>query len=178
MSMLDREIERTTVYIDLDGVLADFDKFAIEQLGQRFDAFPDSRTAWAAMERHGDIYARLDPMPDAHELVSGVFRLKNKYGFKVGVLTAIPKIGRIPNAKHDKKLWLVEYFPELVSTFNIGPHAEHKQYHCRVNDVLIDDSERNIPQWNERGGYGILHTSAEKSLKDLAKYFENVTDVL
>jgi hypothetical protein len=90
---------------------------------------------------------------------------------RLEVLTAIPKIGRIPTAKEDKRKWLDKYFDADFSgyfdAFNIGPLAEHKQYHCTGNDILIDDKLRNITQWRDRGGIGIHHTSAEQTLKEL-----------
>jgi hypothetical protein len=163
-----------TVFLDMDGVLADFDRFAIEKLGKKFDTFPDSASAWAAMKEYEDVYFHLEPMIDASNLVNGIYSLQNNFKFRIAVLTAIPKIGRIPNARQDKIYWLSRHFPALLGDFNIGPHAEHKQYHCRALDVLIDDSEKNIPQWESKGGYGILHTTAEDSLSRLQIYLENL----
>lgn len=164
-----------TVYLDMDGVLADFDKKSIELIGKPLRLFPDSKSGWEAMHPHKNIYEILDKMEDADELVDGVFTLKEKYNFNVGVLTAIPKIGKIPNAKIHKVAWIEKHYPRLSSNFNIGPHAQHKQFHARKGDVLIDDSTMNIPQWNDAGGYGILHTSAKLSLELLANYFRSIT---
>lgn len=166
--------DRLRVNIDMDGVLADFDRFAIEILGHKFDLFPTSQAAWDAMKDHQDIYLKLQPMPDANELVRGIYDLRDEYEFHIAILTAIPKIGRIPLAALHKRIWLDQWFPELNFDFNIGPHAEHKQLHCIVGDVLIDDSDKNIPQWNSRDGYGILHTSAAKSLAELEAYLKEV----
>ena len=33
--------------------------------------------------------------------------------------------------------------------------------------VLIDDLKKNIDEWREAGGTGILHVSAEQTLKEL-----------
>lgn len=160
------------VWLDMDGVLADFDKKSIELIGKRLSDFPDSASGWAAMNTHKDIYSILEPMPDAKDLVVGIKQLTEKHGFKVGVLTAIPKFGRIPDAEIHKKKWIDKYYPHLLDNFRIGPHAVNKQEHCIPGDVLIDDSTMNIPQWNARGGFGILHTSAAQSLSILDKYLK------
>lgn len=164
-----------TVYLDMDGVLADFDKKTIELIGKRLRDFPTSKEGWAAIEHVQNIYEILEPMPDADKLVNGVFRLQEKfrYNFDIGVLTAIPRVGTIPDAKIHKRDWILKYYPELIYNFNIGPHAVDKQKHCRPGDVLIDDSEKNIPQWNDASGYGIFHTSAENSLSLLEEYLAN-----
>jgi 5'(3')-deoxyribonucleotidase len=163
-----------TLYLDMDGVLADFDKKSIELLGKRLKDFPDSQSGWAAMIQHQNIYDILDPMPDARDLVNGVFDIRETFDFEIAILTAIPRVGSIPDARLHKRQWILRHFPELIFNFNIGPHAKHKQFHARAGDVLIDDSELNIPQWIDKGGYGILHTSAEDSLMKLELYLKSL----
>jgi len=109
----------------------------------------------------------LEPMCDANELVKGVFEFAIQYGYNVGVLTAIPKLGRLPDCVAHKQEWLAEHFPVLTHNFNIGPHAIDKQLHAKPGDVLIDDSHLNIPQWEAAGGIGILHRNASDSLVQL-----------
>lgn len=150
------------------GVLADFNRYTIEKIGKTLDQFPDSQSGWDAMKPYlGGLYRNLEPMIDANDLVRGVDQECGVFRYRLGVLTAIPKMCRVPNARIDKMTWLSKHFPFLLRNFNIGPHAEHKQYHCSPGDILIDDSEKNIPQWRDMGGIGILHTSAAQSLKEL-----------
>jgi hypothetical protein len=74
----------------------------------------------------------------------------------------------------DKMIWLAETVPDLIkeASFAIGPNAIDKQNHCVPGDVLIDDSKLNIPQWNAKGGFGILHVTSADSLQQLRKYLE------
>ena len=37
------------------------------------------------------------------------------------------------------------------------------------HNILIDDNEKNIEEWNKQGGAGILHTSADSSILELQK---------
>ena len=160
------------VYLDMDGVLADFDGKTIELIGKRLRDFPDSQSGWDAMAPHLDIYGKLDKMPDADDLIDGVVELQEFYPFSIGVLTALPKMLRVPFAEVHKKQWLSRNYPFLLANFNIGPHAVDKQKHCQPYDVLIDDSELNVPQWIAKGGCGILHTDAATSLDQLQKFLE------
>jgi hypothetical protein len=166
------------IYLDMDGVLANFDSKSIELIGKPLKSFPTSLLGWMQMEKHQNIYAILDKMPDADELVDGVFALAAKHDCTVGVLTAIPWLGRIPLATQHKQEWLAEKFPQypdLLTNFNIGPHARDKQNHCKPNHVLIDDSHLNIPQWIAKGGCGILHTQAKLTLPILKTHLESIT---
>lgn len=162
----------TIIYLDMDGVLADFDKRAFETFGHRFDAFPSSQAGWDAMQPHQDFYLKLEPMVDAAELVEGTYTLAEKHGCTVGILTAVPKMARFPSCTEDKKVWLSQHFPRLLENFKTGPYSQDKQKHCRPGDVLIDDRSINIEQWTSKGGKGIFHVAAEWSLARLKKYLE------
>lgn len=157
----------------MDGVLSDFDTHYRNLTGIDFHSFERRQDAWNTLKPHNDTFFQDMPeMADAKELVWGVRCLAMDYDYSVAILTAIPKIGRIPTARTQKHFWIDEHFNELSCAFNIGPHAQHKQLHCIPGDILIDDSPKNIPQWNDVGGFGILHTSAADSLAKLRKHLE------
>lgn len=140
--------------------------------------WPDSVSAWGAIEQHQDMYRILKPLPDARRLVATCKVFADAYNVKLAILTAIPRIGRLPLASQHKQEWLAEHFPdypELLTNFNIGPYAMDKQNHCTPNDVLIDDSNLNIPQWIAKGGKGILHTNYHDSVRELAAHISNLT---
>lgn len=163
-----------TIYLDMDGVLANFDKQIVALFGKHFyEIGQDSQDRWNIIsDRCDTIYRHLEKMPDADELVAGVFALAIQYRQSVGILTAIPKFGHVPNAITHKRLWVQERYPVLNLNFNTGPYAVNKQMHAKEHDVLIDDSELNIPQWNAAGGFGILHTSAADSLTKLEAFLK------
>jgi hypothetical protein len=166
----------TIIYLDMDSVIADFDKWAFETFGKRFDAFATSQEAWEAAAPYQNLYRDLEKMPDADELVDGVYNLAAKHNCVVGILTAIPKLQRFPQAEQHKREWLEQHwgqkYPGLLENFNTGPYSQDKQNHCRPGDVLIDDRDINIRQWNAKGGKGIFHVSAQQSLAQLKKYLE------
>jgi hypothetical protein len=44
-----------------------------------------------------------------------------------------------------------------------------KQLFAAPDKILIDDMEQTINEWNKGGGIGILHTSADNTIKELKK---------
>jgi 5'(3')-deoxyribonucleotidase len=145
-----------TIYCDMDGVLADFVKFANEKSGGQFtDAHWDKLPT--------NTYELLDPMPDARKLFSYISR------FDLYILTAYPKSkrGEISKAAPEDKInWMKKVFRFPRNKIHTVLRAE-KQDYAKENAILIDDDERNIKEFNAAGGIGIHHTSAESTIKRL-----------
>lgn len=163
------------IYLDMDGVLANFNGAMIKYFGAPFDQLGngDSIERWKLISNGlPNVYSVLDSLPDADLLVDGVLTISDEYGCGVGILTAIPKYGRLPNAEQHKREWLLQRWPSLLFNFKIGPYAVDKQKHARPGDILIDDSPLNIPQWNNVGGIGILHQNAVDSLHLLQNHMK------
>ena len=157
------------IHLDLDGVIFNMTKRVKELLGKTLDEFSSRQEAWDKLNKHQDIFQNLELMPDAEALVDGVTKFARENGYKVEVLTAIPLMTKMPYAALHKEESVKRHFGHLGWKFKIGPHAKDKQNHCKPGDILIDDSDQNIDQWNAAGGIGILHTSAKDTLKELSK---------
>lgn len=165
------------IYLDMDGVLADFNLGVVRGLGRRFQELGSTTTRWALInELCQDIYLNLEKLPDADMLVEQVVNIGAIYNYTPAILTALPSLARMPRAEEHKRQWIERYYPFLSSNFNVGPFAIDKQKHARPGHILIDDSHLNIPQWNAAGGLGILHTSAFDTLEKLHTYLRKEHD--
>ena len=63
-----------------------------------------------------------------------------------------------------KRVWAKRNLPgvKLILAF-----ADNKKNYANENSILIDDREKNINQWKEAGGIGILHTDAASTIAQL-----------
>lgn len=59
----------------------------------------------------------------------------------------------------------------------LGPDIQYhlttrkeKQNFSANDHLLIDDMKKNIEEWTQRGGVGILHISAHKTINELQKF--------
>ena len=147
-----------TIYLDMDGVVADFDTFAEELLGREIgwgDTTQDlSAEEWLRLASVDRLYYQLPLMPDATKLVAYVKSLSTR--FQIGFLTAIPRRTTIPSARADKQAWVDKYFPGM--RMDIGPFSHDKHKWCSPGDILVDDRPSNIREWNAAGGIAIYHT--------------------
>jgi 5'(3')-deoxyribonucleotidase len=150
------------LFLDCDGVLADFDAGVRALLGADPQAYIDTHGAgrfWQKLATSRDFYARLPLMPDAHELFDAVRHLDPV------ILTGLP---RGSWAAPQKVRWAAEHFP---GTRILTVMAVDKRNHCKAGDVLVDDTVKHRHLWEEAGGVFIHHRNARDSLRQLAEYF-------
>ena len=147
--------EHHTIYVDMDGVVADFDQFVIENLGRTFDHTVGPQgddEMWNFLKGVPRLYRILKPTPYAKEIIEAA----KATGSNVEMLTAIPRRTALPGAEQDKREWMEEYFPGIK--MNIGPYSADKWKWAKPGHIIIDDRADNIQDWTEKGkGIGILH---------------------
>jgi 5'(3')-deoxyribonucleotidase len=145
------------IYVDMDGVVADFDTFVSNLLGRPigWETTSDlSDEEWKKLASVDRLYYQLPMMPGATKLIAYVKSLNTR--FYVGFLTAIPRRTTIPSAHADKLAWVDKYFPGM--RMDIGPYSHDKQKWCIPGDILIDDRPSNIAEWTAAGGIAVYHT--------------------
>jgi 5'(3')-deoxyribonucleotidase len=153
------------LFLDADGVLADFDLGARRLLGaspKQFIARHGRGDFWKRLARAPDFYARLPEMPDARELFDAVKHLEPT------ILTGLP-LGSW--AAPQKVEWAAEHFPGLPI---ITCMARDKHKHMKPGDVLVDDREKHRAAYEEAGVVFVHHKNAEDSLRQLARIFPSV----
>lgn len=147
------------LYLDCDGVLADFDRGATELLGMPPRVFEKRRglpAFWREIARHPDFYGTLPLMPDAMILFEAVRHLDPI------ILTGLPR-GKW--AAPQKVRWAAEHFP---GTRILTVMAVDKRNHCRSGDILVDDQLKHAHLWQDAGGTFVHHRSAEQTLAELS----------
>ena len=150
------------LYLDCDGVLADFNKGATAVLGMHPKAFEKRRGIgrfWAALASAPDFYFSLPLLPDAMRLFEAVRHLDPV------ILTGLPR----GNWAADQKVrWAAQHFPgvRIITTM-----ARDKRDHAREGDVLVDDQDRHRHLWEEAGGIFIHHKDVDETLAELELYF-------
>lgn len=159
-----------TIYLDMDGVVADFDAYAEQFLKTRSADGRWSREHWNQLREHKRMYRDLPKTPEADELVDAVRKLCNERNYNLLFLTAVPKGNDFHWAFYDKMIWVQQYYPDIAVHF--GPYSVDKQVHCNPGDVLIDDRLSNIQEWELAGGIAIRHQG------DLANTLQKLSEIV
>ena len=150
------------LYLDCDGVLADFDKGATAILGmppRAFEKMHGLGRFWAKLAKAPDFYFGLPLTDGATELFEAVRHLNPI------ILTGLP----MGNWAADQKVrWAAHWFP---GTRIITTMARDKRDHAKAGDVLVDDQLRHAHLWEEAGGIFLHHKSVPETLERLKDYF-------
>jgi len=149
---------RRQIYLDCDGVLADFEGAARAILGVPSAAFEQRHGAaqfWKRLAAVDGFFERLDLLPDAMVLYEAV-KAKGPI-----ILTGMPH-GKW--AEPQKRAWAARHFPgvPIITTM-----AALKREHCHPGDVLVDDRDQHRRLWEDAGGLFIHHRSALTSIAEL-----------
>ena len=153
------------LFLDCDGVLADFDAGATALLGmssRQYEARSGRGGFWKRLATAPDFYGTLPEMPDARILFDAVKHLRPT------ILTGLP-LGKW--AAPQKVRWAAEHFPGVPI---ITCMARDKHKHMKPGDVLIDDRENHRAAYEAEGVLFVHHKNAEDSLKQLARIFPSV----
>jgi 5'(3')-deoxyribonucleotidase len=159
----------TTIYLDMDGVVADFDEYAARTLGIPPSQGIYPNEVWYKLATNSRLYRDLVKTPYADKLVFRCSVIAKQQGYELKFLTAVPKGNDVPWAFYDKVIWAQKYFPGIPVMF--GPFSKDKYIHCQPGDILIDDRTSNIEEWRVAGGLGILHRDFDDTLAQLSKLY-------
>ena len=170
---------KPTVYIDMDGVLADFFGGVEKLYGVSHwkeltsDKTKDLKAEVINRITGTDFFATLPKFSTADALIDMV---KEYTGGKFSINTS-PLRGDNENSGKYKKVWIsnnIDKPDEVVVTGRKEAFAKDKA--DGTPNILIDDRPINIQRWENAGGHGILYqanrdslTTVKKGLEDYAK---------
>lgn len=151
--------QKYNIYCDLDGVIVDFNQGYYDLTGKDISgSFHDGQTFWDPINKAGyDFWINLKWTKDGKKLWDYI----KKYNPELLSAPSRQDASRV--AKHD---WVKK---EIPGAHLILRSRTNKKEFASPASILIDDLEDNVKSWNEAGGIGILHISAENTIKELKK---------
>ena len=162
----------TMIFWDLDDVTADF-MGAVSRITGTPHHIGGLITLkdWATVRQDAPrIFKDLDLVKPVKEMIDHLADCRINQAF----LTALPDDGvhPWPWAGMDKVNWVQKYFPDMPIFF--GPYSHQKLYHCKPGDILIDDRQSNITEWESAGGIGHLYRTPELCKNFIADFVPHI----
>ena len=167
---------KPTVYLDMDGVLADFFGGVEKMYGvEHWKELTNDKTKDLKKEvidriTGTDFFATLPKFPTADALIDMVQKFT---GGKFSINTS-PLRGDHENSGKYKKLWIqnnIEQPDEIIVTGRKESYATDKA--SGTPNILIDDRPVNVQKWQAAGGYGILYQANRDSLSKVQEALDS-----
>jgi len=173
-SMPEQKNGKPTVYLDMDGVLADFFGGVEKLYGVNHwkqlasDKTKDLRQDVIDRITGTNFFETLPKFPLADPLIQMV---KKFTGGRFSILTS-PLRGDHDNSARWKKIWINQNIEQPDETIVSGRKEKYATANGTAN-ILIDDRPINIQKWRDKGGYGILYQANKNSLNTIEQGLKN-----
>ncbi|MFW5683966.1 MAG: hypothetical protein ACOC1I_03870 [Spirochaetota bacterium] len=149
------------IFVDLDGVLVDFEAGVKDVTGHRPDSL-SARVMWGRLARTPGFYEHLDWTPDGRRLWRAVRPLDPV------ILTGLP-LGSW--AEPQKRAWCARELgadvPVITCMSRNKARRAREATPAEARPVLVDDREWLRESWEAMGGLFVHHTSAARSIEAL-----------
>lgn len=157
-------MKRIQVWLDCDGVLADFDAGFQKLTGadsRLYEEMYGATAFWSRIAKASAFFEKLPVMEQGRSLYNATKHLR------LIILTGTPH-GDWSNPQ--KLRWRDKHLPGVPM---VTCSAKDKRAYCQPGDVLIDDMLKYKLLWESAGGCFIHYTqNAEQTVIELFKYLE------
>ena len=155
------------IYLDMDGVLSNFEKRYVEKYGE-FPKDVDKRRQhfWNNWKKFVDDkdFENLEKHEHCDQLLQTV-AIFAKEGIPVEILSSSGGGYSHEIVAEQKKNWLIKN--GITYPANIVPGGGHKARFADPWNILIDDTENVIMRYRKAGGTAIHHTDIHDTIKRL-----------
>jgi len=172
LALMEDDIRKAyDVYVDMDGVLTDFERRFEQFAGVTPDEFMAQKKIEFGEEKANEqfwdlidnqigvrFWAGMPWMPEGEKLYQYIKKSKP---------TILTSPSREESSRIGKGVWVKRNMPNVPVKF--GYKASGKAKYAGPNKILIDDREDNIQAWKAAGGIGILFKSTEQVKNELSK---------
>lgn len=156
------------IYLDMDGVIADFFGGIEHEFGVDHWKDLDFKEVVFAQLRNTDFFYRLPLFPTSDKLISHVKMIAWQEEIEWGICSS-PLRGDDYNSSYHKRNWLQlhDFMPKVSNCiFTSNKHKYAWSELDRMPNILIDDKPENIDRWNKAGGIGIRYQANEDDFEE------------
>jgi len=149
-----------TLFLDMDGVLCDFDARWLSLFGRTAKQSRDNKEFSNDWDKFvfSRQFEKLDWHETGQELLSFVQSIP---GINVEMLTSSGGKKHHNSVAEQKRIWLQDHGINYLA--NVVPGRAIKTQYANINTILIDDTPDVIDAFNDAGGIGILHHDIEET---------------
>ncbi|HIG34786.1 MAG TPA: hypothetical protein EYQ10_01120 [Gammaproteobacteria bacterium] len=154
-------ISDPTIYLDMDGVLADFFGAFAKYAGVEHWKHIDQQKLQDVLDKitGSDYFAKLPKTKTCDNIIEMAIDFAGSYS-----ILSSPLRGDISNSSKHKQTWVTNNLsPQPRETIIVRDKTLYAAANG-VQNILIDDRGSNIYKWQQAGGYGIKYQADEDNL--------------
>lgn len=156
--------ETPRIYLDLDGVMADFDAHFPTTFNCDHRSMADD-DMWAQINGHPSYFRDMPVCPGAIEFWDTIRHMEPI------ILTACPR-SNYAHVARQKREWVRQHLSCGAMVLPVMGGRNKPLFMHEPGDILIDDFERNTKAWEAEGGIAILHRSFEQTERALMDHVQ------
>ena len=175
---------RPEIFLDMDGVLADFFSEYAKLAGVPADVksgradyrnIPaELREPVIAQMRGTDFFYRLPKFASADRLVNMVVQVFGYYN-----ICSSPLRGDNQNSEAMKRAWVAENLDPQPAKIIITPRkGKYARQQDGTPNILVDDRNTVISEWEQSGGIGIKYQADEDGLDTVARGLRQAFEII
>ncbi len=156
----------SVIYLDMDGVIADFSKRYEELFGMKPEKADRTGEFSSQFKQFidGGHFATLDMMPDAPRLIEFL----RKAPVPTQILSSTAREDSHDAISKQKMIWLQTH--GITFKPNFVPGKRLKKNYAKSDAMIIDDTESVIDNWIDAGGIAVWHKDADSTIGILKMY--------
>ena len=175
---------RPEIFLDMDGVLADFFSEYAKLAGVPADVksgradyrnIPaELREPVIAQMRGTDFFYRLPKFASADRLVNMVVQVFGYYN-----ICSSPLRGDHQNSEAMKRAWIAENLDPQPAKIIITPRkGKYAKQQDGTPNILVDDRNTVLTEWEQSGGIGIKYQADENGLDTVARGLRRAFEII
>ena len=159
-------ISDPTIYLDMDGVLADFFGAFAKYAGVEHWKHIDQQKLQDVLDKitGSDYFAKLPKTKTCDNIIEMAIDFAGSYS-----ILSSPLSGDIANSTKHKRAWVMDNLsPQPTTTIIVRDKSQYALLNG-VQNILIDDRGNNIHKWQEAGGYGVKYQANKNDLSVISR---------
>lgn len=149
------------VFLDIDGVLADF-----RGQCEKLNCISGTKVDWSIVHANGtEFWENIEWINESKPFYSWLKKICTEENIELYILTAVHSI----NGKIGRMNWLKSNLGLDKHHLLIVNFGKEKAYYAEPTSVLIDDYKKNCDQFIEAGGQAIKFDTPNQAKEDLLK---------
>ena len=156
------------IYVDMDGVVSDFDKAIVNIFGEEYSN-KIADTFWKKTVVDNQVFRHMPPIPEGLSLVS---QLRSD-GHQVCFMTSTGGMPHHIDIAKQKLDWLsANSMGDLPVAFCMN--TQGKGAYASPGAVLIDDRQKVLAAWRGNGGFGFQFIPEQERVLEILSYLSSL----